>query len=126
MSLKMVQSHFPTSCNGSHHPTGGICSNDVLTSGVLRRVQVRGISVPEAVSIPGFDDIEIARILLNELTTIWAPHQRMGTKAAKSLIKMVVGNLAETTTELKVSLEVRGSLYFPNEKSRLIVSIFIF
>ncbi|MGV6804492.1 MAG: LacI family DNA-binding transcriptional regulator [Ruegeria sp.] len=70
-------------------PSAILCGNDVLAAGALRRAQDMGLRVPEDVSITGFDDIELARIVRPALTTVHVPHREMGSKAALALVEMV-------------------------------------
>ncbi len=95
---------------GEDRPTVVMCGNDVLAAGALRRAQEIGLNVPNDVSITGFDDIELARIVTPSITTVHVPHREMGRKAAIELVKMVE-NLSEgVSTELQSFLRVRESL----------------
>jgi len=46
-----------------------------------------GLSVPEQLSICGFDDTPLARLLWPQLTTVRQPIYKMGYKAAKELVR---------------------------------------
>ncbi|WP_170517226.1 LacI family DNA-binding transcriptional regulator [Ruegeria atlantica] len=70
-------------------PTAILCGNDVLAVGALHRAQEMGLNVPGDVSITGFDDIELARIVTPRLTTVHVPHREMGRRAASELIGML-------------------------------------
>ena len=48
---------------GEAPPTAILCGNDVLAVGALRQAQEMALDVPGDVSITGFDDIELARIV---------------------------------------------------------------
>ncbi|MEP2782872.1 MAG: LacI family DNA-binding transcriptional regulator [Pseudoruegeria sp.] len=91
-------------------PTAVMCGNDVLAAGALKRAREMGIRVPEDVSITGFDDIELARIVSPALTTVHVPHREMGRKAARELVDMVEGKSAGVSEELKSTVQLRGSL----------------
>jgi LacI family transcriptional regulator len=54
----------------SHRPTAVIAANDLTAIGAMRTIQKHGLSVPEDISIVGFDDIELADILHPPLTTL--------------------------------------------------------
>ncbi|NNE89399.1 MAG: LacI family DNA-binding transcriptional regulator [Silicimonas sp.] len=92
------------------HPTAIICGNDVLAVGAIGRARAMGIDVPGDVSITGFDDIELAKIVSPSLTTVQVPHRKMGRKAARALIDMVENNTIVASVELKTKLKLRGSL----------------
>lgn len=67
-------------------PTAIICGNDVLAVGALRGARLAGLNVPEELSIVGFDDIELASAVDPSVTTVHAPHRRMGRAAARFLL----------------------------------------
>jgi len=91
-------------------PSVVFCGNDVLAVGAIRQAQKMGINVPADISITGFDDIEIARIVEPELSTVHVPHRKMGARAAGILVDMVEGRPFPHTTELDATVEIRGSL----------------
>lgn len=72
-------------------PTIVICGNDVLAAGALTRARDWRLSVPGDISITGFDDMVLARVLSPKLTTVQVPHREMGIKAAEALIAMCEG-----------------------------------
>lgn len=63
--------------------------NDASAMGVCRALMTRGISIPEDVSVVGYDDAIYAQMLQVPLTTIQQPVQQMGMAAAKCLVDMV-------------------------------------
>lgn len=93
-----------------HPPSVVMCGNDVLAVGALRGARDMGLSVPDDVSITGFDDIELARIVTPQITTVHVPHREMGRKAAQVLIDMVEKRSAGASVELKSTLQIRDSL----------------
>ena len=72
-----------------------------------------GLDVPNDVSITGFDDIELARIVTPPLTTVHVPHRTMGRTAADALIDMVEKRREAISIELPITFEMRGSLAPP-------------
>lgn len=101
---------FETLMQNSPRPTAVMCGNDVLAAGALSKAQEMGLHVPDDVSITGFDDIELARIVRPPLTTVHVPHRLMGRTAAEELIRMVEGESEGATQELQVEISMRGSL----------------
>ena len=91
-------------------PTAILCANDVLAAGALRAARLAELSVPRDVSIIGFDDIEMSRVVHPTLTTVHVPHQNMGRQAAQVLVGMVDGTLPERSLELPVEIVIRESL----------------
>jgi LacI family transcriptional regulator len=94
-------------------PTVVICGNDVLAVGAIRRAQHMGLSVPEDVSITGFDDIEIACVVTPNLTTVHVPHREMGRNAATELVNIVEKRSDGLSIELQTSFVLRASLGLP-------------
>ena len=91
-------------------PSVVMCGNDVLAVGAMQRAHRMGLSVPGDVSVTGFDDIELARIVSPPLTTVHVPHRDMGRRAAQELIAMVSGESPGRPLKLDSRLELRGSL----------------
>jgi len=81
-----------------------------------------GVAVPEAMSICGCDDIETARLVTPELTTVHVRAREMGARAARTLIRLVEGGKPPAPTSvrskpLSVRLVARGSTASPNRES---------
>ena len=70
-------------------PTAIIASNDIMAIGAMHAVDELGFSVPEDVSIAGFDDNLIASKVLPPLTTIRRPVRRMAEQAAHKLLAQI-------------------------------------
>lgn len=77
--------------SASPRPTAIICGNDVLAAGALAAVRELGLSVPGDVSVTGFDDIDLAKVVEPPLATVHVPHRRMGQLAAKGLLRLCAG-----------------------------------
>ncbi len=84
--------------------------NDVSAIGAIWAFQEAGISVPEDISVVGFDDIPLASFCSPQLTTIRQPLLQMGRIAAQTLIDQLEGR-AEFQSEIVIEPEliVRGS-----------------
>ena len=67
-------------------PSAIFASNDDMAAGVVSVAGRKGISVPDQLSVTGFDDTPLARILWPQLTTIKQPIYDMGHRAAELLI----------------------------------------
>ena len=94
--------------------TAIFCGNDVLAAGALHRAHERGISIPDELSITGFDDIALAKILRPQLTTIHLPHRFMGEIAAQALYDSVINNEPVKSLEIPFSIRDRGTLGKPD------------
>jgi len=90
--------------------TAIICGNDVLAMGAMLEAQKQGINVPNALSIIGFDDLEISRHLQPSLTTIHIDAIGMWAQAANHLVSQIngVSNLPRMI-KASVNLVIRES-----------------
>ncbi len=91
-------------------PTAVICGNDVLAAGAVTRARALGIDIPGQVSVTGFDDIELARVVVPSLTTVHVPHRKMGRAAAMMLVAMIRGETAPRGIEFAAEPCLRQSL----------------
>ena len=92
-------------------PTAIFASNDSMAAGIMKSAQMKGMQVPQDLSLTGFDDSPIAHQIWPALTTVKQPVEKMAAHAAKILIARFDG-LAEKTKskEFKSDLIVRESL----------------
>ncbi len=65
----------------SPRPTAIVASTDVLAIGVLRGALLRGVKVPDELSVVGFDDIPMAKSTVPGLTTLRMPMAEMAAEA---------------------------------------------
>jgi LacI family transcriptional regulator len=97
-------------------PTAIFASNDNMAVGVLRAARERGLSVPDDLSIIGFDDAELARIVTPTLTTVRQPLAELGRTAVSLLMRMVERQSVEALrVELATRLVIRDSTAPPPE-----------
>lgn len=86
--------------------------NDISAIGAIRALREAGKSVPEDVSVVGFDDIQSAAYQNPALTTVRQPLRQMGLTAAETLLARINSpHTACITKEIvvKPELVVRGS-----------------
>ncbi|WP_054954869.1 LacI family DNA-binding transcriptional regulator [Paenibacillus dakarensis] len=69
--------------------TAIFAANDLLGIGALEWLAVNRISVPEEISIIGFDNLEYADLHWIQLTTMEQPRVEMGNRAARLLLDMI-------------------------------------
>lgn len=95
-------------------PTAIFASNDNMAVGVLRAARERGLSVPEDLSVVGFDDAELARSVTPALTTVRQPLAELGRTAVSLLKRMIDRQRVEALRfELATRLLVRDSTMPP-------------
>jgi LacI family transcriptional regulator len=91
-------------------PTAIFAFNDNLAIGTIAAARERGLSVPEDLSVVGFDDVEHATIATPALTTVRQPLAEMGRMAVSILVRLLDKQRLETLrVELGTRLVVRGS-----------------
>ena len=74
----------------SDRPTGIFCFNDRMAMGVYQAASALGLTIPDDVSVVGFDNQElISDSLRPGLTTVALPHYEMGQWAVKTLLKQI-------------------------------------
>ncbi len=72
--------------DGDRPPSAILCLSDVLALGVLFEAPKMSVSIPDDLSLMGFDDLEWARVSNPTLTTISLPVVAMGQDSADALI----------------------------------------
>ncbi|GHO46109.1 LacI family DNA-binding transcriptional regulator [Ktedonospora formicarum] len=93
--------------------TAIFCYNDMIAIGLLRACRERGIEVPQALSIIGFDDIQIASCMTPPLTTIHQPRVELGRLAAQVTLDLLNGHEGDDHC-LSPSLVLRDSTAPPS------------
>ena len=68
-----------------------------------------GCSVPDEISVAGFDDLFVASYTQPPLTTVRQPMRRMGQLAMENLIKLMSGEESVVRIKVKPELVVRES-----------------
>ena len=59
-------------------PTAIFCGNDEMAQGVLAAARDLGVSVPDRLSVVGFDDAPAASLVTPRLTTVRQPLEEIG------------------------------------------------
>ena len=102
-------------------PTAICCGNDRLAMAVYGILRRRGISVPEDVSVVGYDDHRlISETLYPALTTAELPYRAMGARAAQTLLDVMSGNAVPPQAPIRISGQVqhRASLIAPRAEDK--------
>jgi LacI family transcriptional regulator, repressor for deo operon, udp, cdd, tsx, nupC, and nupG len=90
--------------------TGLICASDVLALGAIRAGRRLGLSVPEDLSVVGYDDSTFMACTDPPLTTIRQPIDAMGQATVALLVSQVAGNpVPADEMFFEPELVVRGS-----------------
>jgi DNA-binding LacI/PurR family transcriptional regulator len=70
-------------------PTAILAMSDILAIGALEAAAEEGVTVPEELSVVGFDDSPVALHATPPLTTVAQPHEEKGRLAARWLMEEV-------------------------------------
>lgn len=73
--------------------TALFCFNDMMAHGVYKACEKLGKSIPDDLSVVGFDDIYTCQMIKPMLTTVKQPSYQIGEEAAKLLIEWITTNL---------------------------------
>lgn len=93
-----------------HRPTAVFVHNDATAIGMLHTFLKCGLSVPDDISIVGYDDMPYANAMTPELTTVRLPRRRWGAAACEMLIAVVEGRpLDRRDVTIAPELKVRDS-----------------
>jgi DNA-binding LacI/PurR family transcriptional regulator len=71
--------------------TAVFCYNDTTAMGLLAACHKRGLSVPDNLSVVGFDDIDMAAYTHPPLTTIRQPRFELGQRAMQMMLNLLDG-----------------------------------
>jgi DNA-binding LacI/PurR family transcriptional regulator len=99
-------------------PTAVFCYNDMSALGALKCAQSRGRSVPQDLSLVGFDDLFFAAYARPALTTVRQPRWRMGRLAMESLLRLMSGQDSANMIHVPAELIVRESTAPPRKESK--------
>jgi len=90
-------------------PTAVFASNDDMAAGVLQAAHGLGIPVPQRLSVAGFDDTYISRIVWPRLTTVHQPSYDLAFSAADLLLRSLKEDGVPKTVRLPYELIRRES-----------------
>ncbi|WP_109511672.1 substrate-binding domain-containing protein [Pseudomonas ovata] len=90
-------------------PTAIVCSTDVTCMGAVAEARLLGIQVPHALSITGFDDIDVAAVSVPALTTVRVPLFQLGISSANNIVALIEGKPLARRERMSIELVVRQS-----------------
>lgn len=93
-------------------PTAIFAANDLMALGVYEAARLAGMSVPDDLSVVGYDDLSVAGWAGPPLTTVRQPLEDMGRQATQMVLDL---DLTEQTPRLDLAtdLVIRGSTCQP-------------
>ena len=92
-------------------PTAILAMSDAMAIGVMWAAREAGLSVPEDLSVVGFDDLDVAPHSNPPLTTVHQPIRQKGEESARLLLRMIANPDSERPQHkiLETRLIIRGS-----------------
>jgi LacI family transcriptional regulator len=86
-----------------------ICFNDLVAIGAMRACADRGIRVPDDVTVTGFGDTILARMVQPSLTTMHQPGRKLGAGGVEMLLQHLLGEAHEPEIVVASKLVIRES-----------------
>jgi len=116
--IRYADNHYTGSCfsstlsllDASDPPTAIFVSSDVLAFEALAAIHQRGLRIPDAISVLGFDDNPLSRYANPPLTSVYLPFEEMGRRAGKMLLDLLLNpDEPKRQIRLETQLVVRAS-----------------
>ena len=98
-------------------PTAIFAGADIAALGVLRAAEERGISVPEQLTVTGYDNIYVSTIGRVSLTTVDQSGHLTGSRSARLLLERLEGRKQPIQYVIAPRLVVRNTSGPPAEKA---------
>jgi LacI family transcriptional regulator len=94
--------------------TAVVAINDLVALGAFRALQAAGLTIPNDVSVVGFDDTYLCRFLHPPLTTVATPRDELARSVLEMLYRYIDGAEQVTEPMLSASIVVRESTAPPS------------
>ena len=91
-------------------PTAILCASDILALGVIRGASEIGMSVPDDLSVTGFDDVDYTKMFHPYLTTLKQPCYELGRKSMELLYNSLNSGTVEREVYLPYEIKKRESV----------------
>ncbi len=93
-----------------HEFSAVFCANDEMAIGALSFFQEAGVSVPEQVSVLGYDDTHSAAFTAPRLTTVHIPWSEMTLNGLNYLLERCYAMQRPVARQFKLAVTMRASL----------------
>ncbi|HVL97116.1 MAG TPA: LacI family DNA-binding transcriptional regulator [Solirubrobacteraceae bacterium] len=101
----------------AHGVTAVLCDDDVIAGGLYLAARETGTRIPADVSVVGFDDLDIARLVEPPLTTVAVHPEAFGAAAVERLLQEMEGEPGPDLIVAPTDLVVRESTGPPTARS---------
>lgn len=99
-------------------PTAVFCANDEMAIGLLAHLQERGVSVPQEMSVLGYDDTPSAAFAAPRLTSVHVPNDEVALAGLHWLLNRCYDMALPVKRKFDISVTWRASLAAPRPVSR--------
>jgi LacI family transcriptional regulator len=96
--LELVDMNLP--------PTAVFVTNYEMTLGAIMAINERNIHIPDDLSLIGFDNIQMAKVIKPSLSIVVQPMKQIGETAAKILIKRMKGDNSNVPSIHRLKTEI--------------------
>lgn len=122
--VRSGESRSEPACAAVHHllsldqrPTALMTGNNLMTIGSMQALRSAGLSVPDDISLVGFDDFDWADVFSPRLTVMAQPVEELGTRAVRLLARRIADPGARRqTVRLAPTLRLRDSAGVPGSR----------
>lgn len=91
--------------DGRERPEAIVCSNDYMAISVREALRIRGLRVPEDISVSGFDNIDEAQYSDPPIASVDVPAEAMGQVAVQTIDRLIKG----WSTDRCIYVPVKGN-----------------
>jgi LacI family transcriptional regulator len=104
---------------GPHPPTAFLCLADSIAYGVYAAVRDLGLTVPDDVSVLGFDDHPVSRLLTPPLSSYRWPVEQLVAAVVERTLRAIDTGKSSKRKVLTATAKPRGSVAGPPKRRRL-------
>lgn len=94
-------------------PTAVMCANDLIALGLMQRLALHGVRVPEDIALVGFDDLEWAGAAVIPLSSVRQQREKLGRRA----VQLLMDELLSTDRHVHVHEELEPTLVIRNSSA---------
>ncbi|MBE7025260.1 MAG: LacI family transcriptional regulator [Ruminococcaceae bacterium] len=94
----------------TERPDAIFAFSDRMAAGAMAAAREKGLSVPEDISLAGFDNIDLSYMMDPPLTTVSQNQYRMGVMAMQKLLSLMRDNKSEESTYIDYEIKWRASV----------------
>ncbi|MDR1281170.1 MAG: LacI family transcriptional regulator [Opitutaceae bacterium] len=89
--------------------TAIFAANDLMAVGAAKAILARKLTIPGDLSVVGFDDSILARMMAPSLTSVHVPTEKLATQSVEALIALIAGKRLRQPASVKPTLALRES-----------------